>query len=118
MEKKLKAYTDFIKAASSHPTPEIATYHATMLRQFQHERFIHLIITMFFALFLIIFFIFTSVLFLTLSPSLWSNIFCYSSATITLILFATTLFYIHHYYKLENGVQQLEALTPKIHKIT
>ncbi|MCL1839943.1 hypothetical protein FWF89_03045 [Candidatus Saccharibacteria bacterium] len=115
MEKKLKTYHDFLKKASAHPTPELIKYHKQMLAAFQHERLIHLIVTMFFALFMIIFFIFTTTLFLALSPSLWSNIFCYSAAFITLILFVVTLFYIRHYYQLENGVQKLEELTTKLY---
>ena len=115
MEKKLKAYHNFIKKASDKPTPQLLKYHQQMLSAFQHERFIHLIVTMFFALFLIIFFIFTTVLFLTLPSSLWGNIFCYSAAFITLILFIVTLFYVHHYYQLENGVQKLEEFTTKLH---
>ncbi|MFV0484659.1 MAG: hypothetical protein ACK5MU_00265 [Candidatus Saccharimonadales bacterium] len=118
MEKKLKAYTDFLKTVSNRPTPELAKYHALMLKNFQHERLVHLIVTMFFALFLIIFFIFTVILFLVIPQnSIWSAIITYGSAFITLIFFVTTLFYVHHYYKLENGVQKLENLTPKLHKI-
>jgi len=115
MEKKLKTYHEFIKKAATHPTPELKKYHKQMLGHFQHERFIHLIVTMFFALFMIIFFIFTTILFLILPSSTWGNIFCYSAGFITLILFITTLFYVRHYYQLENGVQQLEEITTKLH---
>lgn len=114
MEKKLKNYIDFIKKASTHPTPELKKHHAQMLKIFQHERLIHLIITMFFALFLIIFFIFTITLFLTLPTSPWSSVLAYSAATITLIFLVVTLFYIRHYYQLENGVQKLEEFTAKL----
>ena len=116
MHTKLKDYTHFIKQASSHPNPELTKYHTQMLQQFQHERLIHLIVTMFFALFMIIFFIFTTALFLNLPSSLWGNIFTYSAAFITLILFIVTLFYVHHYYQLENGVQRLEEITSKLYK--
>ena len=46
MEKKLKAYIEYIEKASEKPTPELIEYHKTMTAQFQHERFIHLIVTM------------------------------------------------------------------------
>jgi phosphoglycerol transferase MdoB-like AlkP superfamily enzyme len=115
METKLKNYQNFIKKASSHPTPELKKYHQEMLTAFQHERLIHLIVTMFFALFLIIFFIFTAILFLTLPSSLWGNIFSYCTAFITTILLIVTLFYVRHYYQLENGVQKLEEFTAKLH---
>jgi intracellular septation protein A len=114
MEAKLKTYTQFIKKASDHPTKDLLAYHQQMLQQFQHERLIHLIVTMSFALFMIIFLALTIFLFLTLPPSLWSDILAYSAATITLILFIVTLFYIRHYYQLENGVQKLEEFTTKL----
>jgi len=117
MEKKLKNYHDFIKKASAHPTPQLIKYHQEMLAAFQHERFIHLIVTMFFALFMIIFFIFTTVLFLSLPSSSWGDIFSLSSAFITFVLFAVTLFYVRHYYQLENGVQKLEEITSKLHSL-
>jgi hypothetical protein len=116
MDKKLKAYADFIKNAK--PTPQIATYHDIMLRQFQHERLIHLIVTMFFALFMIIFLIFTTALFLILPATLWGNIITYSAAAVTLVLIITTLFYTRHYYQLENTIQSLESLTPTLHNAT
>ena len=118
MNTKLKSYIKHIKEASAHPTPDLIHQHTQILQQFQHERLIHLLVTMFFALFLIIFFIFTTTLFLILSPSPWSTIFTYSAALITLVLLIVTIFYIHHYYQLENGVQKLEEITPKLHPPT
>ena len=117
MEKKLKNYHDFIKKAPAKPSRDYVAYHQQMLRQFEHERLIHLIVTLFFALFLIIFFIFTTILFLSLPSSLWGQIFTYSAAFITLVLFIITIFYIKHYYSLENGVQQLADLTPKLYSL-
>jgi len=114
MEKKLKTYHTFIQKASAHPTPELRKHHAQMLQQFQHERLIHLIVTMFFALFLIISFIATTILYLALPSTGWGSLLTYSATAITLIFFVVTLFYIRHYYQLENGVQQLEDFTAKL----
>ena len=114
MDKKLKNYIEEITKASKHPSTELINYHKTITAQFQHERLIHLIVTMFFALFLIIFF----ALFLFSAISLPDNvglpiIFCLG--VITLILLIVTLFYIRHYYQLENGTQKLEDITKKLY---
>lgn len=60
---------------------------------FQHERLIHLIVTMSFAL-------------LTLVSILISKYYC-SFIFIAIILLICLIFYIVHYYYLENGVQYL-----------
>lgn len=67
--------------------------HLIKIQFFQHERFIHLIVTVFYALFMFIFF--------ALSLIHW--IF----TIIALILTVFVLCYIFHYFKLENGVQYL-----------
>ena len=48
MEKRIKEYEKFIKEAAKHPTPELKAYHNEMVRNFQHERAIHLAIMLFF----------------------------------------------------------------------
>ena len=60
---------------------------------FQHERLIHLLVTLFYALFTIIF--------VFLSVKFW----LFSVITIALLIFL--LFYVIHYFRLENGVQYL-----------
>ncbi len=65
------------------------------IKFFQHERLIHLIVTVFVGLGTILFF---GIGLLT------DNLFFLILALITLILFA---FYIFHYYFLENSVQKL-----------
>ena len=114
MDKKLKNYIEEITKSSKHPSADLVEYHKTITAQFQHERLIHLIVTMFFALFLIIFF----ALFLLAALFLPSNtglpiIICLG--IITLILLIVTLFYIRHYYQLENGTQKLEDITKKLY---
>ena len=71
---------------------------------FSHERLIHLIVTLFFALISIIFTV------------LCFNYFNYLLYIITLILYIMLLFYIVHYYRLENGVQYLYKLYDKKNK--
>ena len=62
---------------------------------FSHERLIHLIVTMFFALFTLIFIYFS----LTFSSVLYT--------VITMLFLVILVFYIFHYYFLENSVQKL-----------
>lgn len=72
------------------------------IKFFSHERFIHLIITLFFASLSIVF---------TVLCFKYFNYFIY---TITLILYVMVLFYVVHYYRLENGVQYLYKLYDKM----
>ena len=118
MDKKLKAYIEYIDKESKHPSAELIAFHRDQVQQFQHERFIHLIVTMFFALFLIIFFVFFICLSMGLAnPSnAGSDIVTYCVGGITLILLIVTLFYVRHYYQLENGMQKLEDYTRKLAK--
>lgn len=71
---------------------------------FSHERLVHLLVTLFFALISIVF---------TVLCFNYFNCFMY---TITLILYIMVLFYIVHYYRLENGVQYLYKLYDKMNK--
>jgi hypothetical protein len=114
MDKKLKNYIEEISKASEHPSKELIEYHKTMTAQFQHERLIHLIVTLFFALFMFI--AFTIFLSLALMLPGESGTFLTSCiGVITLILIIVTLFYIRHYYQLENGTQVLEDITKKLY---
>ncbi|MCQ2571187.1 MAG: hypothetical protein MJ154_02995 [Candidatus Saccharibacteria bacterium] len=116
MDKRLKQYISFIEKASDKPSAELIEYHKTMTQQFQHERFIHLIVTMFFALFMIIFFIFFGALEIWLPKGGWSDMIAAGVGAIDGILLIVTLFYVRHYYQLENGVQKLEEITRKLYK--
>ena len=71
---------------------------------FQHERLIHLIVTLFFSLFAIIF---------TFISLYTTNIYIY---VISLILYVFVVFYILHYYYLENGVQKLYKIFDKLNR--
>ena len=116
MDKKLKNYIKYIEKESAHPTAELIDYHKTMTQQFQHERFIHLIVTFFFALFMIIFFILFMTLVLTLPNDLYGWIMKGCTGAITLIFVVVVIFYVRHYYLLENGTQKLEDITRKLYK--
>lgn len=117
MERKLKEYTTFIQKASEKPDARLTEYHRVILAQFQHERLIHLIITLFFALFLLLMFIFTIILFAVSPNNVAGNLLMWPAGTITFLLLVVTLFYVRHYYMLENGVQKLEEITKRLYKI-
>ena len=114
MDKKLRDYIDYIEKASDEPSEELIEYHKVMTQQFQHERFIHLIVTMFFALFLLIFFALFICLSIFLPQGYAADYLLIGIGLITAIFFVVTLFYVRHYYQLENGTQKLEELTKKL----
>ena len=72
---------------------DLINNHLIKINFFQHERLVHLIVTLFYAL---IFIVFMSLGFVH-----------YLFFTIAAILLVFLLFYIVHYFRLENGVQYL-----------
>lgn len=112
MENCIKDYEKFIKQASKHPTKELTTYHQEMITNFQHERAIHLAVTLFFAaLTLVILFVAS---YLTIwYASLWQAFLpLYLAAFILAILSAA---YVRHYFFLENHIQKLYDYNQKLH---
>jgi len=67
--------------------------HLIKIQFFQHERLIHLLVTLFYALLFIIFMAF--------------GFIYYIFFIIALILVIFLIFYVIHYFRLENGVQYL-----------
>lgn len=76
-------------------TEETTTYHLTQIQQFQHERLIHLLVTIFVGLLAILFLLFGLLL---------ENLGLLLVFIGLLILFIP---YILHYYLLENNVQKM-----------
>lgn len=77
-------------------------YHEKQIRFLQHERMIHLLVTMFVALFLLL-----CLGYSLMRPSI-------AAATLTVIFLALSCAYLHHYYRLENGVQRLYQLSNQL----
>ena len=77
-------------------------FHDRQLAYLQHERMIHLIVTMFVALFAII-----ALLYGTLRPTL-------PAGALAGLLLVLTSAYIVHYFRLENGVQRWYHLANRI----
>lgn len=81
-------------------------YNHKMIIYFQHERAVHLIVTLFFALLTFLSFLFT------LSQKS-DNIFLL--CTLDFLLLALTIAYIIYYFRLENTLQQMYKITQQIY---
>lgn len=100
MEKRLKHYLEYYRSASEGEIDigERKRFRGEMLVQiqfFQHERLIHLIVTVLFALLAVI--------------TILASLIIQEPAVLLLCLmfFVLLIPYIRHYYILENGVQKL-----------
>ncbi len=115
MEQKIRDYEEFIarevkRDYGAAERKRLTELHALMLKNFQHERLIHLIVTLFFA-FLAVEFVLVmmwTVVQFGLMVELWPLYL------VTLILVVLTVFYVKHYYFLENHIQKLYKYTTKI----
>lgn len=72
---------------------DVISNHLTKISFFQHERLIHLLVTLFYTLLLIIF----------MTLGILSFMFYFIAIIVSIFL----IFYIIHYFRLENGVQYL-----------
>ena len=84
------------------PWDKVLGFHLEQLARMQHERLIHLIVTMFIALFLLL-----SLAFSLSRPS-WSAI------GLSFLFLLLTIGYLQHYFRLENGVQRWYFLGHKL----
>ncbi len=94
----IKYIDEFIKAAEKKKVSKEEML--TKISFFQHERLIHLLVTLFYALISLIFLALISISLIFIIP------------TIPLLVFL--ICYILHYFKLENRVQYLYKLYDKI----
>ncbi len=98
MYRFLKTHEAYIKQAAASAPPEqllrLKAYHMTQIRFLQHERLMHLLVTLFFGMLLFASYVLTC--------------FCPVPFLFALDVIVTVLelFYIVHYYRLENGVQR------------
>ena len=97
MKKYMKSYIksiDEMLEKSKKVDQKIVDEHLIKIGFFQHERLIHLLVTLFYALFVFIFFAFTYYI-------------SFMFLIIVLILLVFLVFYISHYFYLENSVQYM-----------
>ena len=85
-------------------------YHRSMTRNFQHERLIHLIVTLFFvAATILVIGMYAAAIVTSYDVGLSICL-----ALLTAIMVVTDFFYVRHYYKLENGVERLYLLEKQL----
>jgi hypothetical protein len=105
MKKYLNNHIRFIKdelTKENNNWSELLEFHRVQIGFLQHERLIHLLVTLFFGLM----FFLTVLAGLLLAQFYW--------AILGIILLVVLIFYVWHYYCLENGVQKLYQLDKKI----
>lgn len=105
MHDKVHEAESFLKEGNAAAKAEFLRYMDRWIGYFQHERLIHLLVTLFFALIamLVLF------AFVTMQNMILGLLF--------LIFFITDCFYINHYYLLENKTQYLYKLYDEITKM-
>ena len=97
MKKYLYSYIKYIEENKKKVDPKEML---TKINFFQHERLIHLIITLFYALMFLVFLVLISL----------SYVFIIPAALLIIFL----IFYIIHYFLLENGIQYLYKLYDEV----
>ena len=95
MRKYIKNYIDDVDniLKNKKVDKKIIDEHLRKISFFQHERLIHLLVTLFYALIFILFLVFISISYLFIP--------------IAVILMVFLIFYIYHYFYLENCVQYM-----------
>lgn len=105
----MKAAQSFIdnemKEAGEEKTRRVLAEFEIKISYFQHERLIHLMVTLFFALFLLL-----SIGALFMFPAE----FILTGVLLTAIFFGLTIGYVMHYYFLENSVQKMYHMRDEI----
>ena len=101
---KVNEAEDFLKNGTAGEREDFLEYMSRWIGYFQHERFVHLMVTLFFALYTMVMLF----AFIYFNNILWGLLF--------LIFGVTTCFYIRHYYLLENKTQYLYSLYDRISK--
>lgn len=100
---------------------KLAKYNDDMIKNFQHERQIHLFVTFFFGGLLIISLTISSLISVQFNDIFAKNsanlIAVASSFTLSLILSILEAFYIAYYYRLENRIAKLYPLSRKIYDL-
>ena len=94
-----------MKGSPVEKTREVLSEFETKIAYFQHERLIHLMVTLAFAAFL---------LFEIFSLFMLPASFIYAGILLVVIFFGLTVGYIMHYYFLENSVQKMYHMRDEI----
>jgi hypothetical protein len=92
----------------------LLNYHDIMTRNFQHERRVHLIITLFFAVLMLVSW---AALSIVAVDSAELGVVLLPMGLLVLVLTVLEGFYIRYYYLLENRTQKLYKLTDDIYEL-
>ncbi len=103
MKNYIKEIDDYLKEDKKENVKRVIEDHLIKIQFFQHERFIHLCVTLAYALFTILF---TALIALT-----WFVV------PIAVIMYVFLIFYIFHYFFLENGVQYMYKQYDELKKL-
>ncbi len=100
MKKEIQDYMNYVKEQleSGNVTPQLLEMFLTRIKFYQHERLVHLIVTMTFAVMTVLSF----VLLMTEGGT--------AAVLLALLFLGLTIPYVAHYYFLENSVQVLYRL--------
>lgn len=98
----IKTIDSTLKSNEKKDYKKLKEEHLIKIKFFQHERLVHLLVTLFYALFVFVVF-YLSTIFIPF-------------IVIDIILLIFLIFYIIHYFYLENGVQYLYKQYDKINK--
>ena len=126
MDKKLCEHREYVareigkleKKFCGERAAALLAYHQDMVKNFQHERLIHLMVTLFYAGMMFggmgVFVWVLSVV----EMSSWAGaVIVGGTGFVAVVVLVTTLFYVRHYYRLENGCAKLYELTEELFKI-
>ena len=95
MKEQIESIDKIIEEGKCKNIDEVIKDHLIKIQFYQHERLVHFLVTMLFALMFIIIFLYTL-----------KNV-SFGLVILNLILMGLLVPYIIHYYKLENGVQYM-----------
>lgn len=114
MEKRIKDYTEFISRKIDNPDEKLVEFHREMVRNFQHERMVHLFIMLFFILLTLGL---TVLYVLMMMNSRMYYFFEFLPMLVaTILMWILSIFYVRHYYFLENHVQELYSISRKLYE--
>lgn len=117
IEQELKSPNDQKIKQINKKIKRLDRLHQQTIRNFQHERLIHLLVTFFFAVLLVLS-IATIFIFALLPASYNYALISTFILIICTFLFITEVFYIKHYYQLENGTQDLYKFSKIFYQLT
>ncbi len=104
MKEHIDLVDNYIKDEKHNNLSTFLENHLTKIAFFQHERLIHLLVTLFYAT--------ITLIFLALTIASWIFV------PIVVILSIFLILYIYHYFYLENGVQYMYKQYDKLKELT